>query len=61
LANAVPDVQTKTLGIPEALACPNAKNEADLSSTAIVLLIPGCAENAKVRGVDLDPGEITTL
>ena len=59
LAAAVPEVQTSAVGRPCCRASPRAKNAAERSSSTGMASIGGCPANAKVSGVEREPGETT--
>ena len=55
---AVPEVHTTATGRPVALANPRAKKDEERSSRCNHDFIDGCSANARVSGVDRDPGVI---
>src|SRR5919197_1698421 len=58
LAAAVPEVQTRATGVPEALPSPNAKNAAERSSTCTHPLIAACSARQRASGVEREPGQM---
>jgi len=60
LAGAVPEVQTTATGLPELFANPSAKKPAERSSSMGSVSNPLHASQARIKGVDREPGEKTT-
>ena len=60
LAQAVPEVQIRTTGLWEALACPNAKNAAERSSKIESVSNFEFLVAPIVKGVDREPGQVIT-
>jgi hypothetical protein len=56
----VPEVQIRAAGTREALARPRAKKPAARSSSSIQVRSAGQRSAAIARGVEREPGEITT-
>ena len=54
-------MHTKAVGLWLPLAMPNAKKLADLSSKTGIVFMVGCWARAMVKGVDLEPGQITAF